>query len=75
MAPDKGTSTRNKIYKKGNDYVDGLSEKFTTFMDDVSKNFEQMKTDAAHAVENGKAKVEEVKSNVANSVNKELHAR
>jgi gas vesicle protein len=74
LAPDKGSSTRHKMYKKGNDYVDGLGEKFSEFMDDVTKNFEKMKADAAQAAENGKAKVEEVKSNVANTVNKELHA-
>lgn len=74
LAPDKGSSTRHKIYKKGNDYVDGLGEKFSEFMDDVTHNFEKMKADAAHLAENGKAKVEEVQSKIASGVNRELHA-
>ena len=32
FAPDKGSSTRKKITKKGEDYVESLTEKFNDFL-------------------------------------------
>jgi gas vesicle protein len=50
FAPDKGSVTRKKISKKGEDYADSLKEKFDEFLKDVSEKFEEEKeliTDAA----------------------------
>lgn len=74
FAPDKGSSTRHKIYKKGNDYVDGIGETINNFIDDVTSNFEKMKEEAARMAEKGKAKVDEAQSKVASSVNRETHS-
>ncbi len=44
FAPDKGTETRRKIVKKGEDYMDEMKTKFNGLMDDLTK-----KMDGAHA--------------------------
>lgn len=74
LAPDKGSATRHKIYKKGNDYVDELGEKFNDFIQSANSKFEQMKAEAAHLAENGKAKEEEVQSKIAIAANREPHS-
>ena len=43
FAPDKGTVTRKKIYKKGDEYADALKEKFNEFMDTISEKIEDVK--------------------------------
>lgn len=53
FAPEKGTDTRKKIAKKGEDYVDEIKDKFNGLIDDLSK-----KMDGVH----NKAKADEVKS-------------
>jgi gas vesicle protein len=49
FAPEKGTVTRGKILKKGEDYVDELKEKFSEFVDTVAEKFEAGKKDEAKA--------------------------
>jgi gas vesicle protein len=71
FAPDKGSSTRHRISRKGNDYVDGLGEKFNDFIDSVSSKFDKMKKEAAHMVENGKAKAEEAQAKLTSTANRE----
>ena len=60
FAPDKGSATRKKISKQGNDYVDGLGDKFNEFIDSASKKFDALKDEATRMAENGKAKFEKV---------------
>ncbi len=43
FAPDKGSVTRTKITKKGEDYVDTLKEKFNEFVDNLSDKFDKVK--------------------------------
>jgi len=59
FAPDKGSSTRSKISKKGHDYAEELGDKFNEFIESISRKYESMKDSATGLVENGKAKVEE----------------
>ena len=47
FAPDKGSVTRTKITKKGEDYVDTLKEKFNEFVDNLSDKFDKVKDYAA----------------------------
>ncbi len=47
FAPHKGSKTRDKISKKGNDYIDGFEEKFNEFVDNASMKFENLKDEAA----------------------------
>ena len=39
FAPEKGTSTRKKILGKGEDYADGLKEKFNEFVDSIGEKY------------------------------------
>jgi gas vesicle protein len=68
FAPDKGSSTRKKITKQGNDYVDGLGDKFNEFIDTASKKFDALKDEAMQMAENGKAKLEKVDGELTGSV-------
>jgi gas vesicle protein len=63
FAPDKGTSTRKKISKKSDDYVNELSSKFNSMVDGVTKKFEALKSEATQMAEHGKAKAEEMVDN------------
>ena len=58
FAPDKGSNTRRKIAKQGEDYVEGLEEKFNGFIDDITKKVESMKEEATGKIENGVKKAE-----------------
>ena len=59
FAPDKGSNTRKKISKKGDDYVDSLKEKFDEFLDSISEKFEKVKEEYTEFVEENKMKAEE----------------
>ena len=56
FAPHKGSKTRDKISRKGNDYIDGFEEKFNEFVDLATEKFETMKGEAAKMA---KAKIED----------------
>jgi gas vesicle protein len=58
FAPNKGTDTRKKITKKGEDYVDTIKEKFSEFLDGITDRFEKAKEEGEEMVSNGKAKLE-----------------
>jgi gas vesicle protein len=58
FAPDKGSVTRKKITRKGEDFADGLTEKFNEFVDTVSEKFDDVK----EKVGKMKSKAESVKS-------------
>jgi gas vesicle protein len=64
FAPDKGTSTRKKISKKGDDYVDSLKDKFDEFLDSISQKLEKVKEEYTEFVEEGKEKAEKIKKDV-----------
>jgi gas vesicle protein len=36
FAPDKGSESRHKIVKKGEDYLDSVKKKFNTLLDTIS---------------------------------------
>lgn len=46
FAPAKGTKTRKKIMKKGNDYTKDLKTKFGDFYDGVTTKYENIVDDA-----------------------------
>jgi len=62
FAPDKGSKTRKKIQRKGDEYADELGEKFSDFISSVTEQFEKVKAEATRIVGNGKASKEEVGS-------------
>lgn len=61
MAPDKGTATRKKIMKKGEDYTDALKDKFDDLVSSMTDKFETVKSDTKAMAHNGKARVNEFK--------------
>jgi gas vesicle protein len=64
FAPEKGSTTRNKMSKKAEDYGDGLKEKFNEFLNDISEKFEKVKEEATDFAEKTKATAESVKKDV-----------
>lgn len=50
FAPDKGTRTRQKITKKGEDYADDLKEKFDDFLGSITEQYEKVKEDVSEFV-------------------------
>ena len=68
FAPDKGSNTRKKLLNKGEDYADALKEKFDELLGNVIDRSESANQDAEELVSKGKAKYEEVKNEVLNSV-------
>ncbi|TMI62748.1 MAG: YtxH domain-containing protein [Bacteroidetes bacterium] len=69
FAPDKGTATRKKISKKGNDYAEALTDKFNDFIGSISQKFETVKEDAIGMVENVKSKAGEVAADASTARN------
>lgn len=61
FAPDKGTVTRKKIMKKGEDYVDELKEKFDDLIDDISHKYEKTKENMSDLIDHEKTKAEKAK--------------
>ena len=45
FAPDKGTVTRKKIYKKSDEYADALKEKFNEYMDTISEKIDDVRNE------------------------------
>lgn len=43
FAPDKGSNTRRKISKKGEEYLDDIKDKFDEFLDNVSEKYSEVK--------------------------------
>ncbi|MGV8946696.1 MAG: YtxH domain-containing protein [Lutibacter sp.] len=60
FAPHKGSNTRKKISKKGNQYIEGFEEKFNEFIDVATNKFEKMKGEAVKLTKNKIIEVEEV---------------
>jgi gas vesicle protein len=61
FAPAKGSKTRKKICKKGEDYADGLNEQFDEVLQGISKKIKEVKEEVAEFTEEAQTKLEEVK--------------
>jgi gas vesicle protein len=60
FAPHKGSKTRDKISKRGNDYLEGFEEKFNEFVDMATNKFETMKGEATKMAKNKIEEAEEI---------------
>jgi gas vesicle protein len=69
FAPDKGSETRKKIMRKGEDYKDVVNEKFNDIMDKSSEKFDSMKEKVDDFMGKGKSKIRDVKKNVNTTMN------
>jgi gas vesicle protein len=73
FAPDKGSNTRKKISKKGEDFAEELKDKFNDLVDNVKHRYETTKSETEELIENGKAKVEQVKGDLKYAVNEKAN--
>ena len=64
FAPAKGSRTRRRIRRKGEDYVEGLKELFNEYADTISEKLEQAKEEVSAYAQKGKEKFEEVEKEV-----------
>ncbi len=62
FAPEKGSKTRKKIARAGEDYVDDIKDKFNDLLEDLSKKMDGVKVKAKEVVADVKTKVEETKA-------------
>jgi len=69
FAPDKGSVTRTKISKKGEDYADTLKEKFNEFIEDLSEKFDKVKEDVSDYAGRVHANADEVIKEVKTASN------
>lgn len=64
FAPDKGSETRKKIMRKGENSVDDLQDKFDELLCNMTEKFEAAKEEANDLYEKGKHKAEEIKKDM-----------
>ncbi|MGK4568683.1 hypothetical protein [Flavobacterium sp. 3HN19-14] len=62
--------TRKKISKKGEDYADGLKDKFNDFIETVSESFNSVKGQAESLADAGKSRLQEANRDVKGVVSK-----
>ena len=55
FAPDKGSVTREKISKKGEDALNKVKDKFDELLDEVSEKMDDLKEKAAGSAEKSKS--------------------
>lgn len=60
FAPDKGTETRKKISKKGNDLTGAVKEKFDSIVDKFKKEVADVQEQADEFASNGKSAIEKL---------------
>ncbi len=54
LAPDKGSNTRKKISKKGDDYMEDLQVRLDCFVESITDRFKSAKGNAYDTIEQGK---------------------
>ena len=63
MAPDKGSETRKKIAKKGNDLSGSVKDGLNKITNNVSEKYNNLKSDAKDLANRAKAKQAEIIEN------------
>jgi gas vesicle protein len=61
FAPDKGSDSRKKIIKKGEDYLDTVKDKFNSLLDTVAGKFDGGRVDVTDIGGNEKTRSKEAK--------------
>jgi len=64
FAPEKGSTTRKKICREGEDITDDLKEKIDEFIDSISKKFDNVKKEATDFAKKAMDKEEEVEKDI-----------
>lgn len=68
FAPDKGSETRKKISKKGEDYTEGLKKEFKEFLSGVKEKLDDVKEEVSDITNKVKTKTGETKKDAKTSV-------
>lgn len=68
LAPDKGSETRKKLLRKGDDYLDDIKNEFSNLIGTLKDKFEQKSEEAEGALAKGKSKYNEAKNEFKNSM-------
>ena len=63
FAPAKGSKTRKRMLRIGEDYVDTLKEKFDDLLNTVTEKFEKVKEDVSDFAETKMSKPEQAEKN------------
>jgi len=58
LAPAKGSKTRKKITRKGEDYLDSLKDTFNELMDAITEKMEKVKDDVSDYADKKMGKTE-----------------
>lgn len=58
LAPEKGSDTRSKIMKKGENYADTLKDKLNDLLDKTTQKFEKVKSEVTDFSEKKMGKTE-----------------
>jgi gas vesicle protein len=69
FAPAKGSKTRRRIIKRGEDYAEGLTDKFNEFVEHITEKFEQVQKEVTGFVDEKMAKSEESDKNAKTARN------
>lgn len=67
FAPDKGSRTRKKICREGEEISDDLKEKFDAVIDTIEEKFQKVKKDVADFAEKTLKKEEELEKDLKTS--------
>lgn len=62
FAPDKGSNTRAKLSKTGEDYLEDFKNKFSEIIEGSKESLATVKSSADDMMEKGRTKAQEVKS-------------
>lgn len=68
LAPEKGSETRKKIAKKGEDYAGDLTDKFNELRDTINEKLGNLEEKGMKIVEQGKSKIDELKNHAKSAV-------
>ncbi len=61
FAPDKGSVTRKKIAEKGDEYAEGLKEKFGNIVDEITKKCEEVLSSRKESESTSETEAQEMK--------------
>ncbi len=64
LAPDKGSDTRKKIVRKGEDLVDNAKDKLDEMVEGVNSKIQNLVQEATNLAKRGKEKANSVKEEV-----------
>lgn len=68
LAPEKGSETRKKIAKLGEDYAGDLTDKFNELRDTITQKLGTVEDNGMKIVEKGKNKIDDLKNHAKSAV-------